>query len=63
MATFYAELPKWLWILIVSPLCFVFGALTYGWYPKNRRQWRMFGLTTAGFAAFCVLMMCVLHRA
>lgn len=57
----YAELPTWLWVLSIAPFAFCMGTLVGGWWPKNSRQWRLWGATLAGFTAFCVVMICVFH--
>jgi len=63
MAAPYSELPRWLLVLLVAPACFFGGALMFGFYPKNPRQWRLLGLGTAAFTIICVVAIGVFHYA
>lgn len=58
-----SEWPTWVRVVAAAPLAFFAGALCFGWWPKNTREWRFFGAALACFTAFSVLMICVFHYA
>lgn len=58
-----AEWPRWLLALLAAPPCFCFGSFAAGWWPKNRRQWQLFGALLAAFTAVCVVAIGIFHHA
>jgi hypothetical protein len=55
------EWPTWVRVAVIAPLAFAFGAPVYGWWPKNARDWRLFGTLLACFTVCSVAMICALH--
>lgn len=53
--------PTWVRVAVIAPLAFAFSAPMFGWWPKNTREWRLFGSWLACFTLFCVVMICAFH--
>ena len=58
-----SDWPEWVRIVLLAPLAWFVGAMVSGWWPRNVREWRFFGIVTACFTVFCVVMICVFHYA
>jgi len=57
----HSDWSTWLRVAVVAPLAFFVGAPVFGWWPKNTREWRLFGIVLACFTVFCVVMICAFH--
>jgi hypothetical protein len=58
-----AEGPQWIRVAGLAFVSFIAGALVIGWWPRNTREWRLYGFALAGFTALCVVMLCVFRSA
>jgi len=56
-----ANWPTWVRIALLAPVVCFLDMIMGGFWPKDTRQWRNFGIGIAGFAVFCVVMICVFH--
>jgi len=63
MLAMLAAWPQWIRVAGLALLSFLAGALVIGWWPRNTREWRLYGFALAGFTARCLIMLCVFHAA
>jgi hypothetical protein len=50
-----SQWPMWVRVAVIAPFAF---ASAFGWWPKNTREWRLYGIMLASFTFFCVVMIC-----
>jgi hypothetical protein len=61
MITPFADWPRWLQILVVTPNGFLAWFAFYFWWPKSDKEWRRFGFVAAYLIVFLLVMVSVFH--